>query len=161
MPTLATPGVGKVRPSRPSEGAEARGFGAPAAPKPVGGGSIDPSPEAVRLGLRIVVQLSRVGPPREDGTARSESTQQGLAEALSVTQSAVSKILSRLVAAEVARAEHRHIPGRSRRVRAYVLTRLGENLAREIEDRLGGAFPMSRRSVPKFPERDSLPGPAA
>lgn len=97
-------------------------------------GSIE---DSVRLSLRIVIQLGRIGPPGDNGDARSESTQQGLAQALSVTQGAVSKVLSRLVAAEVVGHERHHVLGLDRRVQVYFLTRRGEELAREIRERFG------------------------
>ena len=92
---------------------------------------------AVRLSLRLVVQLSRWGPPADGGVARPESTQQGLAQDLSATQGAVSKVLARLVAAEMVRPERRHVRGVDRRVRAYYLTARGEALAREVRERFG------------------------
>jgi DNA-binding PadR family transcriptional regulator len=95
------------------------------------------SRDQVRLSLRVVVHLHRAGPPGEDEVARLESTQQGLVRSLGVTQGAVSKILSRLVAAEVIRQERRHVRGLNRRVRAYFLTARGLALAREIEAALG------------------------
>jgi len=93
--------------------------------------------ERVRLSLRLVVQLSRVGPPGPDGEARRESTQEGLAQALSATQGAVSKVLRPLVAADVVHRERYHVQGMHRRVRVYFLTRQGEALAREIRERFG------------------------
>jgi DNA-binding transcriptional ArsR family regulator len=100
--------------------------------------------EQVRLSLRLVVQLSWVGIPSYDGAARKESTQEGLSQALSVTQGAVSKVLRRLVAAEMVCRERRHVRGVDRRVRVYFLSRQGETLAREIRDRFG--------IPPRFPE---------
>jgi len=93
--------------------------------------------EQVRLSLRLVVQLSWVGPPGDDGAARKASTQEGLAEALAVTQGAVSKVLRRLVAAEMVCQERRHVRGVGRRVRVYFLSREGEALARQIRNRFG------------------------
>ncbi|HYA57296.1 MAG TPA: hypothetical protein VEH57_02380 [Thermoplasmata archaeon] len=95
------------------------------------------SDERVRLALRVVVYLDRLGPPNNGGTAAPESTQQGLASALSTTQGAVSKVLSRLVAASVVHQERCHVRGRDRRVRIYYLTASGTELAREIEERFG------------------------
>lgn len=93
--------------------------------------------ESVRLALRVVVQLDRLGPPGPDGTARPETTQDGLAGTLGVTQGAVSKVLTRLVAVNIVAEERRHVRGRDRRVRVYYLSRQGEGLARDIERRLG------------------------
>ena len=93
--------------------------------------------DSVRLALRVVVQLDRLGPPGPDGTAGPEATQDGLAESLGVTQGAVSKVLARLVAVDVVSHERRHVRGRDRRVRVYFLSREGEGLAHEIERRFG------------------------
>ena len=106
-------------------------------PPPVDTRLIGPNAESVRLALRVVVQLDRLGPPGPDGTAGPEATQDGLAESLGVTQGAVSKVLARLVAVEVVSHERRHVRGRDRRVRVYFLSREGEGLAHEIERRFG------------------------
>ena len=99
--------------------------------------------ETVRLSLRLVVQLGRWRLPPDGGTARWESTQQGLAQSLSVTQGAVSKVLARLVAAEVVRQERRHVHGVDRRVRVYYLSPQGEGLALEIRQRFGLGAPVA------------------
>jgi len=91
----------------------------------------------VRLSLRLVVHLSGLGPPADDGAARQESTQEGLSRALGVTQGAVSRVLARLVAVDIVCRERRRVRGVNRRVRAYFLTRQGDALAREIRDRFG------------------------
>jgi hypothetical protein len=93
--------------------------------------------ERVRLSIRVVVLLDHWGPPGDNGSSRRETTQQGLAEALAVTQGALSKVLNRLVAAGMVRTDRRHVAGLSRRVRVYSLTRDGETLAREIRGRFG------------------------
>jgi hypothetical protein len=93
--------------------------------------------ERVRLSIKVVVLLDHWGPPDDNGSARREMTQQGLAETLSVTQGAISKVLNRLVAADVVRADRRHVAGLARRVRVYSLTRDGETLAREIRSQFG------------------------
>ena len=108
----------------------------------VGSGPSQPNDERVQLALRVVVFLGRLGPPNNGGTARWESTQRGLAQQLSVTQGAVSKVLARLVAAEVVQRERRHVHGAPRRVKVYFLTRQGEVLAREIGQRFGWAPPL-------------------
>lgn len=102
--------------------------------------------DSVRLALRVVVQLDRLGPPGPDGSARPEATQDGLAGTLGVTQGAVSKVLARLMAVNMVVQERRHVRGRDRRVRVYFLSSEGEGLAREIEQRFGiaGPAPSSR-----------------
>lgn len=104
--------------------------------------------ESVRLALRVVVQLDRLGPPGPDGTARPEATQDGLAGSLGVTQGAVSKVLARLVAVNIVAQERRHVRGRDRRVRVYFLSSEGEGLAHEIEQRFGLATPPGSRGGP-------------
>ncbi|HTP55489.1 MAG TPA: MarR family winged helix-turn-helix transcriptional regulator [Thermoplasmata archaeon] len=99
-------------------------------------GGID---EHVRLSLRLVVHLSRVGPPENEWVARPESTQQAIAEQLQVSQGAVSKVLARLAAAGMVEEARRHVPGRNRRVMVYYLTAHGHDLARDILGRFGPA----------------------
>lgn len=101
--------------------------------------------DRVRLSLRLVVHLSRYEPTVDGGPARPESTQEGIALALSATQGAVSKVLRLLSYAEMVRHERRHVPGRDRNVRAYYLTRRGELLAAEMRTRPGdGSDPQTR-----------------
>jgi len=101
-----------------------------------------PSPDParavqVRLSERIVLELARLGRMDPDAPARAERTQTGLVAALGTTQSAVSKVLRRLEAAEIVTSERRHVQGVGHRMKAYALTRRGELLAREIARRRG------------------------
>ena len=99
-----------------------------------------PSPalaDGVRLALRLVVRLDLLRAPGPDGEALPEATQEELAEALKVTQGAVSKVLARLMAVDVIAQDRRHVRGRERRVRVYFLSAQGRELAREIEQRFG------------------------
>ena len=98
--------------------------------------------DQVRLALRLVVQLDFLGEPGPDRDARSETTQEGLAESLRVTQGAVSKVLARLLAVEVVLCERRHVRGRPRRVRIYFLSAQGRVLARQIEQRFDVPSPL-------------------
>jgi Transcriptional regulator PadR-like family len=106
-------------------------------PRPIIRASDGPREGEIRLSLRIVVHLSGVRPVGDDGVGPLEATQEGMSVALAVTQGAVSKILRRLVAAEVVRPERRHDRGQNRRVKVYALTHRGESLAREIRQRFG------------------------
>lgn len=99
----------------------------------------------VRLVVRIVVRLHQLGPPSPDGEALPESTEEGLALALSVTRGAVSKVLTRLVAADAVGRERRHVRGRDRRLRVYFLRPRGEELARQIEQRFRVVSALSAR----------------
>jgi DNA-binding MarR family transcriptional regulator len=107
---------------------------------PIAGPVTDAPPPArvadlLKLSERVVLQLGRLGRIEPDAPVRAERTQQGLAEATSSNQSAVSKVLRRLVAAEILLEERRHIVGSSQRKKAYSLTRRGELLAREVARR--------------------------
>jgi CRP-like cAMP-binding protein len=106
-------------------------------PPSVAIGPPGPRTDQVRLSLRIVIHLDRVGPPNEDGAARPESTQQGMAETLQTTQGAVSKVLRRLVAVDVVRQQRHHVRGVDRRVRVYFLSPRGAELAQAIRQRFG------------------------
>jgi len=106
-------------------------------------GSMSTKDDQIRLSIRVVTHLDRVGVPGADGVGRPEATQQGIAQSLSVTQGAVSKVLRRLVAAEVVRVERHHVRGLNRRVRIYFLSRTGEALARKIHGQFVSTRPGS------------------
>lgn len=133
---------------------------------------VDPPPpgpvaDLLRLSERVVIQLARLGRLEPDAPAQRERTQQGLAEATSSNQSAVSKVLRRLVAAEVISEDRRHIVDSSQRMKAYALTRKGELLAREVArrrhvDLLPSRAPVTpaARVAPKSaPGRTAVPPP--
>jgi DNA-binding MarR family transcriptional regulator len=92
--------------------------------------------QQIRLALRVVVHLSRLGPLEPGSTAQPESTQQGMASRLQVTQGAVSKVLRQLGAADVVRHARHHVQGGERRMRAYFLTARGLDLARRYRERV-------------------------
>jgi DNA-binding MarR family transcriptional regulator len=102
------------------------------------------SSDQIRLSERILIVLAREGRLGEDSPVRSVRTQAGLVGALGSSQSAVSKVLRRLVAAELLTEERRHVPGSSQRLKVYTLTRRGELLAREVA---------RRRNVTLLPDR--------
>ena len=102
-----------------------------------------PRDDQVRLALRVILHLERVGSLEEEFVARIESTQLGMTRVLSTTQGAVSKVLRRLSAVGVLRSERRHVRGRRRRVHAYYLTPRGIALAREYHERFRDLRPPS------------------
>jgi DNA-binding MarR family transcriptional regulator len=61
-----------------------------------------------------------------------ELCQLGIVRALDVRQSALTKVLTRLVAAGVLATDRRHVEGQPRRLKVYQLTPLGESLARDL-----------------------------
>jgi DNA-binding MarR family transcriptional regulator len=88
--------------------------------------------EQVALSQRILVHLFRLGRIGPDEVGLPTATQRGIGEALHAEQSAVSKALSRLVAAEVVVVRRRHVRGGDRRVNVYTLTRRGELVVHEL-----------------------------
>jgi DNA-binding MarR family transcriptional regulator len=103
----------------------------------------------VRLSERILIQLAREGRLDFDAPATAGRTQRGLAIAVESSQGSVSKVLRRLVAAEVISEDRRHVEGGSQRMKVYDLTRRGEYLAREVAARQGvSLLPSRARSAP-------------
>jgi DNA-binding MarR family transcriptional regulator len=118
-----------------------------------------PVAELARLSERVVVQLARSGRMDPEAPVRRERTQQGLAEVLASNQSAVSKVLRRLVAAEIVEEERRHIAGAGYRMKAYALTRRGELLAREVARRQHiDLLPPRPPSIARVPPPTPEPG---
>jgi len=111
--------------------------------QPVARGPVEPKKEQIQLAFRVVVLLSRVGPPPPDGEARPESTQQGMAWNLRATQGAISKVLRRLVVAGLVRHERHHVLGKRRRLRTYFLTASGMDLVHRYRER----FPEGESSL--------------
>jgi PKD repeat protein len=81
--------------------------------------------------LRHLVGLPQLYP----GDLPSKAwTQAGIAEAVGAGQSAVSRVLRRLIAAGIVTSETRHVAGSPRRVRIYRLTDRGERLGRALRE---------------------------
>jgi len=144
-------------PVPPPDGAEAAPapvlwVGRTSVPSPAGDpvrSVVSVAPDQVRLSERVVIALAREGRLGDDTPIRATRTQAGLAEALGSSQSAVSKVLRRLVAAELLTEERRHVTGRDQRLKVYALTRRGELLARDLA---------RRRSLSLLPERPQEEG---
>jgi hypothetical protein len=84
---------------------------------------------------QLILRLARLGVLGPDDVPTLDRTQRGLAEALGVGQNVVSKVLARLVAAEVVVVATRHVQGQPRRMKAYRLTPHGERLASTLRHR--------------------------
>lgn len=88
--------------------------------------------EQVRLSRRVVLHLFSLGRADPDDVGSPAATQAGIGRTLGAGQSAVSKVLRRLVAAGVVEGRRRHVRGADRRMNVYALTRSGERLAHEL-----------------------------
>jgi len=138
------PGTSLVSPPRP------RVVGGPPVPA-----AVSVSADQIRLSERVVIALAREGRLGDDASVRTVRTQAGLASALASNQSAVSKVLRRLVAAELLTEERRHVQGGRQRLKVYALTRRGELLAREMARRRNLSL------LPERPEAGNPPRPRA
>jgi DNA-binding PadR family transcriptional regulator len=105
-----------------------------------------PRPAAVRSSERVIRHIYHSGRPEPGGVLSQAFTQRGMTAALGITQSGLTRTLARLEAAGVLRVERRHVVGLARRLKVYLLTPLGETLARSLE-RTGGS---SRPIIPRF-----------
>jgi DNA-binding MarR family transcriptional regulator len=106
---------------------------------PTANATTDPKQQEIRLALRLVVHLARMGPLEPGVTTQPESTQQGIASRLGVTQGAVSKVLAELAAVDVVGHARHHVRGRNRRMRAYYLTPRGLDIARRCREQVPGS----------------------
>ncbi len=126
----------------PPLGAEAAGAPASAPSGSTAGGAREPlvgpsapgsvSREALRLSQRIVLHLARQGVLGPNEVAPVAFSQLGMSAELGVRQNALTNVLRRLVAAGVLTEEVRHVRGQPRRLKVYLLTPRGEELARDL-----------------------------
>ncbi|MCI4366880.1 MAG: PKD domain-containing protein [Thermoplasmata archaeon] len=104
-------------------------------------GNSDPRPPVLSTPSRITDALLRhlsTLPKLYPGDLPNRSwTQGGIAESIGAGQSAVSRVLRRLVAAGIVTVETRHVAGSPRRVRIYRLTERGERLGRALREAPG------------------------
>jgi DNA-binding MarR family transcriptional regulator len=84
---------------------------------------------------RVIVHLARLGRLGNDEVGRTGFTQMGIGKALDVRQGTLTKVLTRLEAAEVVVVDRRHVQGAPRRLNVYRLTALGESVARDLRRR--------------------------
>jgi DNA-binding MarR family transcriptional regulator len=90
---------------------------------------------ALRLSMRVVLHLRHQPRITRFDLAPLSMTQAGMVEGLNATQSALAKVLARLVAAGVLEERREHVQGQPRRLKVYQLTPTGEALARDLRRR--------------------------
>jgi len=106
------------------------------APFPSVSSAITPgASEGANLAGKVIVHLSLLGRLGNDEVGRLGFTQGGISEALGIRQGTLTRVLSRLEAAQVIEVDRRHVQGQSRRLNVYRLTALGESVARDIRHR--------------------------
>jgi DNA-binding MarR family transcriptional regulator len=88
--------------------------------------------EDADLAGRVIRHLASLGRLGNDEVGRLGFTQRGMIDALGIRQGTLTKVLSRLEAAQVIEVDRRHVQGQPRRLNVYRLTALGESVARDI-----------------------------
>ncbi len=91
--------------------------------------------EGANLAGKVIVHLSLLGRLGNDEVGRLGFTQAGMSDALGIRQGSLTKVLSRLEAAQVIEVDRRHVQRQPRRLNVYRLTSLGESVARDIRHR--------------------------
>ncbi len=100
-------------------------------PSPTGA----PAVSDLRLSERVVLHLDRFDHTQGQEVASFMLCQQGIVEKLGVRQSALTKVLQRLVAAGAVAESTEHVQGQARRLKVYRLTTLGHLLAKDLRSR--------------------------
>jgi len=103
--------------------------------------------EAVRLSERVIHHLRQQPRTGPYDIAASGMSQSGMVEALGATQSAIAKVVRRLVASGVLLETREHVQGSPTRLKVYRLTPLGEALARDMRTRRRAGTPPSRDMI--------------
>lgn len=112
----------------------------PAAPAPASPATSNgPARTDLRLSERVILHLDRYDHSQIQELAPFMLCQQGMVEKLAVRQSALTKVLQRLIAAGAVVETTEHVQGQGRRLRVYRLTTLGHLLAKDLRSRAGGA----------------------
>jgi DNA-binding MarR family transcriptional regulator len=93
--------------------------------------------EELRLSERVILHLDRYDRSKLQELAPFPLCQQGMVEALGARQSALTKVLHRLVAAGAVVESTEHVAGGSRRRKVYRPTTLGRLLAKDLRNRSG------------------------
>jgi hypothetical protein len=107
--------------------------------------------EAIRLSSRIVLHLGALPPTPTGGTFPRARSQGGMVDALGVSQGPLANVLRRLVAGGVLFESREHVTGGRRRVKVYVLTSVGEAIARDLRHPRVGYPPGTRGGEPVAP----------
>jgi len=111
------------------------GFQSPAPSPPISTVIAPGVSEGANLAGKVIVHLSLLGRLGNDDVGRLGFTQAGMSDSLGIRQGSLTKVLSRLEAAQVIQVDRRHVQGQSRRLNVYRLTALGESVARDIRHR--------------------------
>jgi hypothetical protein len=144
LPSTPPLAIAPLRSSPPSPVPPTGPEGLPAALHRTGA-SFDIPTEALRLSQRVIVHLAQQGALPDEAVATEAFTQGGMATALGVPQNRLSNVLRRLRDAGALREDVRHVSGRSRRMKVYRLTPLGERLAQDLRRRAKAAAGRSAR----------------
>lgn len=91
-----------------------------------------PGPLGPQNAARVIQHLARLGRVGPDDVAPLGSTQQGMGQALGLSQGTLAKVLHRLVAAGALSVDRRHVSGSNRRLKVYRLSAYGEGIARDL-----------------------------
>jgi DNA-binding MarR family transcriptional regulator len=108
----------------------------------------DSDESRVRLSQRVLQHLARRGGAFPASPGDETLTQRGIGSALGVTQGALSSVLGRLEDGGAIASEKAHVKGRDRRVKIYVLTPRGRELAARIPAN-GPATPPGTAASPR------------
>jgi DNA-binding MarR family transcriptional regulator len=110
-------------------------------------------PATVRASELVILHLYRAGRLNSYDLAAGTLTQAGMSAQLGMSQSALAKTLGRLQAAGVLTDQRQHVKGETRRLKVYVLTPVGEALARNLHrssERRAGDATLAPRSTGVF-----------
>jgi DNA-binding MarR family transcriptional regulator len=101
-------------------------------PRTTGDKDSEPTPQELRISIRILLHIGRQGRFGPQEVPPPALSQAGMAEALGVSQGAVSNTLGRLVVGGILSVERAHVRARMMRLKVYQLTPSGEELVRRL-----------------------------
>ncbi len=143
-PSATAPASSPVVPAPvPRDGPDATAVPAPPAepglPVPHGAKTEEagrpPAAPTIRLSARVIEHVYHQGRVAPGEIAPRSLTQAGMSTSLGASQSALAKVLRRLVIAGVLSDHRGHVVGEPTRRKFYLLTPLGETLARDMRRR--------------------------